>query len=223
MFGRRGVFGKKRETLGEPKDTSRPAPDADRTAPAFHKMQWDHPQIGSLLRDAGFVPDNEHDAAPTADNSLAVFAAASRRLQQRTEAFNRDMAAQYGYCHALPFLIIDQKIWDGPHGAFLYGQMDLIGYDEWNVIMLAGDPQTTASCGLAAHPGFLPAVTQTMTEHVIEWKARHSGLLETFRNAGGGDIPREQHEIDKDALRREIIDKAGWMKPRIIDELQRRG
>lgn len=223
MFGRRVVFGKKQDASGE-KDTSRPAPDVDRAAPAFHKMQWDHPQIGSLLRDAGFVPDDEHSVAPTADNSLAVFEAASRRLQQRTEAFNRDMAAQHGYCHALPFLVIDQKIWDGPHGAFLFGQMDLTGYDEWNVIMLAGDAQTTASCGLAAHPGFLPAVTQTMTEHVIDWKARHNGLLETYRSATvGSDVTREPYEIEKDALRREIIDKAGWMKPRIIDELQRRG
>ncbi len=76
----------------------------------------------------------------------------------------------------------------------------------------------------AAHPGFLPAVTQTMTEHVIDWKARHNGLLETYRSAtAAADVTREPYEIEKDALRREIIDKAGWMKPRIIDELQRRG
>ena len=225
MFGRRVVFGKKQETLGELKETERPAPDADSAPPAFHKKQWDDPRIGSMLRDAGFAPDDAGSIAPTADNRLAVFAAANRQLQQRTETFNRDMTARHGHCNAVPFLVIDHKIWDGPHGAFLYAQMNLIGYDEWNVIMLASDPQTTASCGLAAHPGFLPAVTQIMTEHVIEWKARHDGLLEAFGipDSGGRDVPNEQYEMEKDALRREIIDKAGWMKPRIIDDLLLRG
>ncbi|MEY9178148.1 hypothetical protein ABIF29_003377 [Bradyrhizobium elkanii] len=225
MFGRRPVFGKKQETtLGELKETARPVPGAECATPAFHKQQWDHPLIGSMLRDAGFAPDDEAGIVPTADNRLAVFAAASKRLQDRTETFNRDMTARHGHCHAVPFLVIDQKIWDGPHGAFLYAQMGLIGYDEWNVIMLAGDPQTTASCGLAGHPGFLPSVTQVMTEHVIAWKARHNALLETFgiTATGGRDIPHEQYEMEKDTLRNEIIDKAGWMKPRIIEELLRK-
>ncbi|MDH2381420.1 hypothetical protein [Bradyrhizobium sp. CER78] len=225
MFGRRVEFGKKQETSGGLKEALRPAPDADGAAPSFHKKQWDDPRIGSMLRDAGFAPDDERGNAPTADNRLAVFAAANRRLQQRTEAFNRDMTARHGHCHAVPFLVIDHKIWDGPHGAFLYAQMDLIGYDEWNVIMLASDPQTTEACGLAGHPGFLPAVTQTMTEHVIGWKARHDALLETFgmTGSGGRGISREDYETERDTLRQEIIDKAGWMKPRIIEDLLRKG
>ncbi|MGY4160734.1 hypothetical protein ACVINW_006576 [Bradyrhizobium sp. USDA 4461] len=225
MFGRRVVFGKKQETLGALKEPERPAPNRDVAAPAFHKKQWDDPRIGPMLRDAGFAPDDAGSIAPTADNRLAVFAAANKRLQERTEAFNRDMTARHGHCNAVPFLVIDQKIWDGPHGAFLYAQMDLIGYDEWNVIMLASDPQTTASCGLAGHPGFLPAVTQTMIEHVIEWKARHNALLETFGIVASGDrdIAHDEYEMEKDTLRREIIDKVGWMKRRIIDDLLLRG
>ncbi|WP_050631400.1 hypothetical protein [Bradyrhizobium viridifuturi] len=225
MFGRRVVFGKKQETLSELKEAVRAAPDADGAAPTFHKKQWDDPRIGSMLRDAGFAPDDERGIAPTADNRLAVFAAANQRLQQRTDAFNRDMTARHGHCQAVPFLVIDQKIWDGPHGAFLYAQMGLIGFDEWNVMMLAGDPQTTEACGLAGHPGFLPAVTQAMTEHVIGWKAQHDTLLKTFGiPAGGGrDVAHEHYEMERDTLRREIIDKAGWMKPRIIEDLLRKG
>ncbi|GKQ51311.1 hypothetical protein [Bradyrhizobium sp. Ce-3] len=224
MFGRRPVFGKKQQTSGEFEHTGRPPPDADGATPVFHKQLWNHPQIGSLLRDAGFAPDDERAIAPAADDRLAVFAAANKRLQARTETFNGDMTARHGHCQAVPFLVIDQKIWDGPHGGFLYGQMNLIGYDEWNVIMLAGDPQTTESCGLAAHPGFLPSVTQVMTEQVIAWKARHNALLEAFgiTPGPGRDIPHDEYEMEKDTLRREIIDKVGWMKPRIIDDLLRR-
>lgn len=224
MFERRVVFGKKQATSGELKKPLRPAPDAGGAAPAFHKKQWEDPRIGPMLRDAGFAPDDAASIAPSADNRLAVFAAASQRLQERTESFNRDMTARHGHCRALPFLVIDHKIWDGPHGAFLYTQLGLIGYDEWNVIMLAEDPQTTETCGLAGHPGFLPSVTQVMTEHVTAWKARHQALLETLgiTASGGRDASHDEYEMEKDTLRREIIDKVGWMKPRIIDDLLRR-
>ncbi|WP_375780762.1 hypothetical protein ACE103_19585 [Bradyrhizobium sp. ma5] len=221
MFERRVVFGKKQATAGDPREPLRPAPGADGAAPAFHRRQWEDPRIGPMLRDAGFVPDDGASIVPAADNRLAVFAAANQRLQERTESFNRDMTERHGHCHALPFLVIDHKIWDGPHGAFLYAQLDLIGYDEWNVIMLAEDQQTTEACGLAGHPGFLPAVTQLMTEHVIAWEARHNALLKEFgiTASGGHHVPHEQYEMEKDALRRDIIDKAGRMKLRIIDDL----
>lgn len=225
MFERRVVFGKKQAALSDPREPLRPAPGAGGAAPAFHKRQWEDPRIGPMLRDAGFAPDDAASIVPTADNRLAVFAAANQRLQERTESFNRDMTARHGHCRALPFLVIDHKIWDGPHGAFLYAQLDLIGYDEWNVIMLAEDPQTTETCGLAGHPGFLPAVTQLMTEHVVGWEARHNALLKTFGDTASADrdISRDQYEMEKDTLRREIIDKAGWMKLRIIDDLLRKG
>ena len=37
----------------------------------------------------------------------------------------------------------------------------------------------------------------------------------------GRGITREQYEAEQDALRREIVDNVGWMKPRIISELLR--
>jgi hypothetical protein len=37
----------------------------------------------------------------------------------------------------------------------------------------------------------------------------------------GRGITREQYEAEKDALRQDIIDCVGWMKPRIISELLR--
>jgi hypothetical protein len=38
---------------------------------------------------------------------------------------------------------------------------------------------------------------------------------------GGRGTTREQFEEEQDALRREIVDNVGWMKPRIISELLR--
>ena len=133
------------------------------------------------------------------------------------------MTVRHGYCRAVPFLIIDHTIWDGEHGAFLYAQMQLIGFDDWNVLMLAADVRTKDACGLAGHPGADPELSQIMTKLVIEWKRRYELALEAFgiTATGGQGITREQFQAEEDALRREIVDNVGWMKPRIISALLR--
>lgn len=223
MFGRRATFGKRQQTLPELKETMHPSPDADGVTRVFLKELWDDPNIGPLLREVGLDPDDARNILPTAEDYIAKFAAAKKRLRERADIFNRETSARHGYCNAEPFLVIDHTIWDGSHGAFLYAQMELIGYDEWNVMMLAADPQTRQTCGLAGHPGNMPAVTKMMIEHVIEWKARHDLLLETYgiTATSGQGITRERYETERDSLRMEILDKVGWMKPRIISELLR--
>jgi hypothetical protein len=68
----------------------------------------------------------------------------------------------------------------------------------------------------------VPAVTEVMTERVVEWKRRYEVALEAYGiTATGQGMTREQFEAEQDALRREIVDNVGWMKPRIISELLR--
>ena len=218
IFGRR-----KPESLTELKETMRPTPDADGVTRVFPKELWDDPKIGKFLQEAGFAPDDARNILPKAEDYIALFAAAKKRLDERTEAFNREMTMRHGYCHAVPFLVIDHTIWDGEHGAFLYAPMNLIGFDDWNVLMLAADVRTKEACDLACHPGAVPAVTEVMTKRVIDWKQRHDVALEAYgiTATGGQGITREQYEAEHDTLRREIVDNVGWMKPRIISELLR--
>jgi hypothetical protein len=218
MFGRR-----KPQSFAEVKEIMRPSPDADGVSRVFSKELWDDPKIGDVLRRCGYNPDDARNILPTADDYIAMFAEAKKRLQARIDAFNRDMTARHGYCRAAPFLVIGNTIWDGEHGAFLYAQMKLIGFDDWNVLMLAADVRTKEVCGIAGHPGTIPAVTEVTTKYVIEWKRRYELALEAFgiTAMGGKGITLEQYETEQDTLRREIVDKVGWMKPRIIDELLR--
>jgi hypothetical protein len=115
-----------------------------------------------------------------AQDYIALFAAAKKRLQERTAEFNREMPVRHGYCNAAPFLVIDNTIYDGENGAFLYAQLDLIGFDDWNVIMMAADLQTKQMCELAAHPGSIPVHSQNMAKRVgplgVGGKSRLSGL-----------------------------------------------
>lgn len=218
IFGRR-----KPQSFTELKETMRPTPDADGVTRVFPRELWDDPKIGKLLREVGFAPDDARNILPTADDYIALFAAARKQLEERTETFNREMTARHGYCRAAPFLVIDHTIWDGEHGAFLYAQMNLIGFDDWNVLMLAADVRTKEACDIAGHPGTIPAVTEVMTKRVIDWKQRYEAALEAFgvTARGGCGMSREQFEQEQDSLRREIVDNVGWMKSRIISELLR--
>jgi hypothetical protein len=218
MFGRR-----KQQSFADVKETMRATPDADGVTRVFPKELWDDPKLGNMLRELGFAPDDARNVLPTAQDYIALFAAARKRLDERVETFNREMTARHGYCRAVPFLVIDHTIWDGEHGAFLYAQMKLIGYDDWNVLMLAADMRTKTVCGLAGHPGNEPMVRQVVTKRVIEWKQRYELALEAFGKTamGGQGLTREQFQAEEDALRQEIVDHVGWMKPRIVNELLR--
>ena len=141
-FGRKVTFGKKKATFQEVKQAMQPTPDDDGVTRVFPKELWDDPKIGGFLKEMGFEADDAKNVLPTAQDYQAKFAEAQDRLKASMDAFNADMTQRHGYCQARPFLVIDSTIWDGPDGAFLYAQLDLMGYDDWNVIMLAGDPQT---------------------------------------------------------------------------------
>jgi hypothetical protein len=221
MFERKVTFGKRQLSLAEFKKM-RPTPDSDGVTRVFSKELWNDPKIGSFLREVGIEPDDPRNIRRTAEDYIALFAAAKKRLQERTETFNREMTERHGYCRAAPFLIIDDTIWDGEHGAFFCAQMDLVSFDDWNVLMLATDVRTKELCGLAGHPGSLPATTQDITKRVIAWKARHESALEMFGvTATGGQvgITREQYAAEENALRQEIVDYVASMKPRIVNEL----
>jgi hypothetical protein len=229
MFGRRTTFGSQKLSFAQVKDMIRErAPDADGVMRVFPKEIWDDPKAGALLRECGFMPDDPRNIVRTAEDYGALFLAASQRLKARVEAFNREMTARHGYCHAAPFFVIDRPVWDGEHGSFLYASMELVPYDDWNVLMLAADVRTKEVCGLAGHPGDVPQVTDMVIEHVTRWKARVESALEAYgvtavpgSQGQGGGITREQFEAEKDAVRQDILDQVAVMKSRIVDELMR--
>jgi hypothetical protein len=224
MFGRRKTaVGNTQYSLAEIKQM-RPTPDSDGVTRVLSKEFWNDPKIGSLLRETGFTPDDPRNIRRTQEDYVALIDAAWKRLEERTETFNREMTERHGYCRAVPFFIIDRPIWEGEQGAFLYASMELAAFDDRNVLMLAADVRTKELCGLAGYPGPVPAITQPMTERVIAWRARLESALEAFgitATGGRGGITQEQYQAEKNALRQEIVDYVVWLKPRIVNELLR--
>ncbi len=226
MFGRKPVFGSKSSTYQAQQAAMQPSPDADGVTRVFPKELWDDPKIGSFLRSAGMQPNDPKNIARTGDHYIAKFKAARETLNARTAEFNARMRRNFGHCNATPFLIIDQSIWDGPHGAFLYGNLDLVGYDEWNVLMMAGDVQTLEACGLALHPDKLLLVTAATEDHIVRAKARWEQAHESYGHGimGRPGIDREEFERIEATITSDLmafVDKCKAMTCEIV--LEERG
>lgn len=221
-FGRKVTFGRKQQTMRELQASLR-EPDGDGVARVFSRELWDDPQIGKLLRDCGLNPDDERNILKSADDWIAIFKDAEQRLAERTVAFSREMEARHGYCRAMPLLVIGKDIYNGEYGAFLYAQMDLIGFEDWNVIMCAADQPTKDACGLPGFPGELPQIADAVLTRVKDWHNRHEFVLETFGLTATGrtGISRQKYDREVASIRQEIIDWVAGMKPDIINELHR--
>lgn len=195
-------------------------PDSDGVRRVLSKELWDDPEIGKALNQIGLKPNDLRNRVRTGEEWLAIFQQAERDMLTRTIEYSREMEVRYGYCRAIPFLVIGKSIYNSEHGAFLYGQMDLIGFHDWNIIMCAMDESTHNLCGLPDYPGDeVSAVTELMFKHVIGWKRRYDFVLESYGvTATGGDdgISRRDYEAMQSAIRTEILATIGEMKPDII-------
>jgi hypothetical protein len=222
VFGRKLSFGKKQHSLTEVQSMM-VQPDSDGVRRIFSNELWDDPEIGDFLRKMGRNPDDEDNLQKTPEYWIALFESSKQSLMERLADFNRRGVESHGHYVARPFLLIGQQIYDGENGAFLYGQLNLIAYEEWNVLFLAGDVATKRTSGLPGHPGRLEAIEQVAQKKVVEWRKRHDFALETWgiTATGGKGISREDYLREANIIRGEILDWAAWVKPRICEELLR--
>lgn len=221
MTGFRMPFGRKKPSLAEFREGATPKPDDDGVTRVFSKQLWDDPKVGEFLRGMGMNPDDPRNRVTTADEYIARFARAREALQERAAAFNAEKTREFGHCNARPMLIIGSEIWDGPHGAFLYGQLDLCGYDDWNVLMCAGDQPTIDRCGLVGHPGSIPALTQKIMEKILALKARYQEAHDSLgrRILGGEGIDSAKMDSIVADLRRELVDYVAFCRGKVIEIL----
>ncbi len=220
-----GRFFGRKPSLDRLSSDMRSTPDSDGVTRVFSKELWNDPKVGAFLTKMGRNPDDPDNRVPTAEDYMARFARSRERLMERTTAYNAEMAAKFGHCNARPFLIIDSSIWDGPNGAFLYGQLDLYGYDDWNVLMCAGDAETIAKCGLVGHPGTIQPLTDTMNAYIVKAKARHAVALDAWgaslgaRPGGTPGADRTAYEQEVAAIRDALLKYVDFCKTTTIDIL----
>jgi hypothetical protein len=89
--------------------------------------------------------------------------------------------------------------------------------------MCAGDQETIDRCGLVGHPGNIPALTQKMTEKIVQLKTRYRQAHDSLgmRVLGKPGLDAGEMGRIEDDIRHELLGYVGFCRGKTIELLSR--
>ena len=226
MFGKRGLFGKKGGTEGsEPPGPARQGSfpgvprDSDGKRRVFGEGVFD--THGDFLREIGFDINDPKNILPEPEDFDRKVKASLNRQEIRRQAIEADLLAKHG-CNAIrPFFVLAEPVMNSPLGAWLIQVMDLMPYDDWNLVYLPTDPATASAMGLPFHPGVsIGPIDELMVKRIGEFHARFQDgrqKVDAMGHSSEQIDAMEKFLAYKDQMRTSIIDYVETVKPMIIE------
>ena len=211
MSGNRTVFGKKNVGSAAPAAAKRiPVPtDSDGVARVFSKELWDDPERAEFLRKAGYMPDMRGNVLETREDRVARVKASAMRGLQREMALTAELQVKHGPISIMPLMIIDNAVWTADaDGDWLQDMMDYEPCEEWNIIYLALDEETSRKLNMPMHPRKpLPLIDDLVTKFIRELRAKY------------GDSPSMEQRKEIQAI---VKDEVGLLRPFLIQAIQKK-
>jgi hypothetical protein len=108
---------------------------------------------GDMLRTLGLGPDDPANIIPDdAEFDRRIKASLAKQDARRTQ-IEAELLRTHGHNSIRPFFILAEPVFNGPMGQWLIRLMNLLPYDDWNVVYLPLDRATQAAVGgLPLHP-----------------------------------------------------------------------
>jgi hypothetical protein len=109
---------------------------------------------GDMLRALGVGLNDPHNVIPDdAEFDRRVKDSLAKQDARRTQ-IETDLLRKHGHNAIRPFFILAEPVFNGPLGHWLIRLMNLLPYDDWNVVYLPLDRATQAAMGgdLPLHP-----------------------------------------------------------------------
>jgi hypothetical protein len=144
-----------------------------------------------------------------------------------------DLLRSHGHNAIRPFFILSEPVYNSELGRWLVGLMNLLPYDDWNIVYLPMDRETQAAMnGLPLHPRqSIGPIDELMREQVggfytqfKDAKRKLDQHVSEVGPAGASDVIA--HFVSyADAMPRRILDHIARVRPMIIDliaDLQRK-
>ena len=224
MFGKRGLFGKKGAEGG-----AAPAPERQGSFPTVPRDSDGKRRVfgegvfethGDFLREIGFDINDPKNILPEPEDFDRKVQASLNRQDIRRQAIEADLLAKHG-CNAIrPFFVLAEPVMNSKLGAWLIQVMDLMPYDDWNLVYLPTDQATASVMGLPLHPGMsIGPIDELMVERIGDFYARYEEgrrKAEALVMSDGQLETMEKFLEYKDNLRRIITDYVEGLKPKII-------
>ena len=224
MFGKRGLFGKKGGTEG-----AAPTPEGQGSFPSVPRDSDGKRRVigegvfdthGDFLREIGFDNNDPKNILPEPEDFDRKLKASLNRQEIRRQAIEADLLAKHG-CNAIrPFFVLAEPVMNSRLGAWLIQVMDLMPYDDWNLVYLPTDEATASAMDLPFHPGMsIGPIDELMVERIGDFYARYEDgrrKVEALMGSDGQFATMEKFLDYKDNLRRIITDYVEGLKPKII-------
>ena len=225
MFGKRGLFGKK-----SPEGGQAPTPQRQGSFPSVPRDSDGKRRVfgegvfethGDFLREIGFDIDDPKNILPEPEDFDRKVKASLNRQEIRRQAIEADLLAKHG-CNAIrPFFVLAEPVMNSSLGAWLIQVMDLMPYDDWNLVYLPTDQATASTMGLPLHPGVsIGPIDELMVKRIGEFHARfHDGRqkVDAIGQPSEQIDAMEKFLVYKDNMRTAIIDYVETVKPMIIE------
>jgi hypothetical protein len=144
------MFGKRKTPLQDSRPIQLPDSDGKRRVFGEAVFQGKH---GDMLRWLGFSPDDEANIIPdNAEFDRRIKQSLAQQDARRTK-IEAELMRTHGHNAIRPFFILAEPVFNSQLGQFLIRLMNLMPYDDWNIVYLPLDRETQAATGgLPLHP-----------------------------------------------------------------------
>jgi hypothetical protein len=108
---------------------------------------------GDMLRSLGFGPNDEANIIPNdGEFGRRINMSLAKQDARRTQ-IEEDLFRTHGHKAIRPFFILAEPVFNSELGQWLIKLMNLMPYDDWNIVYLPMDRETQAAMGgLPLHP-----------------------------------------------------------------------
>lgn len=217
------MFGKRKAQAASAAAFPQPQVDPDGKRRVFSEAVFAG-KHGDMLRSLGFGPNHPANIIPD-DAEFERRVKRSLELQdaRRTQIEN-DLLRRQGHNKIRPFFILAEPVFNSELGQWLIRLMNLMPYDDWNIVYLPVDRETqVAMGGLPLHPcQSIGPIDQLMCEHVgafySQFKDAKAKVDAHVREAG---LVAAQPVLDRfvayvDAMPQRILDHVAEVRPMIV-------
>jgi hypothetical protein len=146
------MFGKRKTASQNSPSIPLPPIDSDGKRRVFGEAVFAG-KHGDMLRALGLSPDDDANIIPdAAEFDRRIQQSLARQDARRTE-IEAELLRKHGHNAIRPFFILAEPVYNSQLGQWLVRLMNLLPYDDWNIVYLPMDRETQAAMdGLPLHP-----------------------------------------------------------------------
>jgi hypothetical protein len=130
---------------------------------------------GDMLKALGIGFDDPHNIIPDdAEFDRRIKESLAKQDARRTQ-IETELLRTHGHNAIRPFFILAEPVFNGPMGQWLIRLMNLLPYDDWNVVYLPLDRATQAAMGgLPLHPcQSIGPIDELMCQRIGEFHSQY--------------------------------------------------